>query len=913
MDELSPNSVYFKWSDYILITVMMLGSLAIGIYYGYFAKHQSVDQYLRGSRNMNLIPIVMSMCASIISGISFIAIPAEIFKFGITTFLTPIILQFSICFMSFYIYPVLYNLNLTSIYEYMELRFDKRVRLLTSFLYAMSMLCFLTISIYAPALIISRGTSINVHYLSVTITTICVFYTSVGGLKAVIWTDALQLLFMVGTIIGIIVMGFTDVGFAEVFSAAYKSGRLDIDFDPDPTKRDTFWTISLGFTLYWTQYLMTSQHCIQKAFCLSDVKKMQKAMTIFGVVYFLFIEFLTLFGLIVYAKFQHCDPVRSGEIHVHDQIAIHYILHVTENLPGIAGLFIVGNCSASISSLSAGLNSLSCTIYKDFVSSFLKANELEKRSSVIIKSIVISIGILLIALVVVVEKAGSIMSSLIGIGSLFAGPMMGLFLLGMFTVKAKAKGAFYGVVITLGILIWIFAGAQYYQQLGYIRFKQKELLIDGCEIITNTTEQIRLPEFLIAGTKLNVHYFTIFFSVICIFYTTIGGLKTVIWTDVLQMIFIIFTSIGFVYLGLQRSGGIQKVLNYSYQGGRSTIDFDLDPTKRDTFWTISFGASTYWIQYLLTNQAFMQKTFCSQNIKLMRIAMIMFSLGYFIMISLFIFFGLIIYEEFKDCDPFRSGKIKVLDQISMHYILHVTKEIPAIAGLFIVAIFSASFSSFSAYLNAVSCTIYKDFLFNLIREGASEKFRKPLVQLIVVLVGTVGTLLVLVIENARSLLATIIGIGALSGGPMLGVFILALFSTKANSRGALFGAVTSFVIVLWMFLGAKYYQQNGYITIKTKPLSVEGCDFFQNKTSPIEISQENQFTPLFIYRISHNYYTIIGTIITIVTGLVISYIPGGDMKIPRKEYLSPLVHWLLPKETNKYKEVALKNLSKSSE
>ncbi|XP_017776934.1 PREDICTED: sodium-coupled monocarboxylate transporter 2-like [Nicrophorus vespilloides] len=470
---------------------MMLGSLSIGIYYGYFAKHQSVDQYLRGSRNMKLIPIAMSMSASIISGISFIAIPADIYKFGATIFISPFIVQFSICFMSFYIYPVLYNLNLTSIYEYMEMRFDKRVRLLTSFLYAMGMLSFLTISIYAPALIISRGTSINIHYFSVTIATICIFYTTIGGLKAVIWTDALQLLFMVGTIIGIAVMGFTDVGFAEVFNAASKSGRLDIDFDPDPTKRDTFWTISLGYSFYWTQYLITNQHCIQKAFCLSDVKKIQKAMTIFGVVYFLFMESLILFGLIIYAKFQHCDPVKSGEIHVHDQIAIHYILYVTENIPGIAGFFIVGICSASFSSLSAGLNSLSCTIYKDFVSSFLTKDVLEKRSSVIIKSIVIFIGILLMALVVAVEKAGSIMSSLVGIGSLFAGPMMGLFILGMFTVKAKAKGAFYGVLITMGILIWIFVVAQYYQQLGYIRFKQKELLIDGCEIITNTTENIR--------------------------------------------------------------------------------------------------------------------------------------------------------------------------------------------------------------------------------------------------------------------------------------------------------------------------------------------------------------------------------------------------------------------------------------
>jgi sodium-coupled monocarboxylate transporter 8/12 len=224
------SKVSFSWYDYILFSVMLVFSALIGIYFGCFGSKQSTaNEYLMGGKTMKVIPIAISLVASHTSGITLLALPADIYRYGAGYWLGGFSMAI-LCVITVYVYlPVFYNLQIVSTYEYLERRFDNRTRLFASFLYAISVLLYLPIVVYIPALAFSAATGINVHFITPVVCGICIFYTTIGGLKAVVWTDTLQFTVTVGAIATVSVLGVKSAGgFMEVWNKALEGERLDI-------------------------------------------------------------------------------------------------------------------------------------------------------------------------------------------------------------------------------------------------------------------------------------------------------------------------------------------------------------------------------------------------------------------------------------------------------------------------------------------------------------------------------------------------------------------------------------------------------------------------------------------------------------------------------------------------------------
>jgi Na+/proline symporter len=155
------------------------------------------------------------------------SIPAEMYANGTQymIFIIPACLT-GLALLHIYL-PVFYELQLTSSFEYLEMRFDKSVRQTASLIYAISIIIFVPIIVYVPALAFSQVSGINLHIITFVTSLICVFYTTVGGLKAVVWTDTLQFLLMIGAISCVIFLGLDATGgFANVWNAADRGGRL---------------------------------------------------------------------------------------------------------------------------------------------------------------------------------------------------------------------------------------------------------------------------------------------------------------------------------------------------------------------------------------------------------------------------------------------------------------------------------------------------------------------------------------------------------------------------------------------------------------------------------------------------------------------------------------------------------------
>ncbi|CAH1999310.1 unnamed protein product [Acanthoscelides obtectus] len=476
------GNVFFSWYDYAFFGVMLCISMGIGIYVGCFGKKQTTAKdYLMGGNKMKVVPIVISLVASHCSGVTLLALPADIYRFGAAYWLG----SFSflvLTVVTIYVFlPVFHNLQLTSTYEYLGIRFDKRVRKCSSFLFAMTVFLHLPIVIYIPALAFSAASGINVHVITPIVCGVCIFYTTIGGLKALVWSDALQFSVTMGAMLTVFVLGLKSIGgISYVWQKGIEQGRLDIfDFDVDFTKRESFWAIMVGLTIHWIAHTSVNQGCTQKFLSVSSLKDSKKAVSLYCLGMILVKSLSVVSGLIMAAKYSECDPFLTSKIKKKDQLFPYYVLDVAGNIPGVSGAFIAGIFTASLSSLSANLNSLAGTIYEDFLKSFLTKRG-KNNAGVTLKILVVIIGVISTSLVYIVEKMGGLLSLSIGLGSMAHGPLLGMFTLGLLFPRANGKGAFYGAMAAMLSMMSVIVGNNYYVSRKLLVYPTKPVSTDKC-------------------------------------------------------------------------------------------------------------------------------------------------------------------------------------------------------------------------------------------------------------------------------------------------------------------------------------------------------------------------------------------------------------------------------------------------
>ncbi|KAG5893014.1 hypothetical protein JTB14_037207 [Gonioctena quinquepunctata] len=509
---------FFSWYDYGIFSTMLALSGAMGIYFGCCGKKQTTtDDYLYGGKQMKVFPIVVSLIASHSSGVSLLALPAEIYLFGAAYWLCGFSF-FLVALITNYIFlPVFYTLQLTSTYEYIELRYDKRSRKLASILFAVSVFFHLPIVIYVPALAFSSATGIDVHYITPVVCGICVFYTTIGGLKALVWTDTLQFNLTMLAISVIAFLGFrASGGIANVFATAAAGQRLDIwNFELDFFARDPFWTIFIGLTIHFVGHTSISQGCIQKFLAVATLKDSNKTVSFYCLGMTIVKTLCVISGFNIYARYAHCDPVATKQITSNDEIFPFYVLDVGGKVPGLAGLFIAGVFCASLSALSTNLNCLAGTIYEDFLKRIFEKKGYS-NASFSLKILVVIIGVISTLMVYFVEHFGSLLSLAIGLTSVAYGPSLGMFTMGVLFPRANRMGAFYGSITSLLCMSLLIIGNSYYKMMGLLGYPKKPLSVDGCEIPGNFSIKSQSHDvYVIPIFRISFYWFTLIGTIIC--------------------------------------------------------------------------------------------------------------------------------------------------------------------------------------------------------------------------------------------------------------------------------------------------------------------------------------------------------------------------------------------------------------
>ncbi|PZC85702.1 hypothetical protein B5X24_HaOG215972 [Helicoverpa armigera] len=472
---------HFAWFDYVLFIFMLTICGGIGVYFGFVKKQSSTQDYLMGGRNMKLLPVCFSLVASFISGISLLGIPTELYIYGTPYVFTLIGTLLMSIIISYTFLPILHELKLTSAYEYLELRYDKRLRVFGSVIFTVYLMAWLPIVVYVPALAFNQVTGVNIHITTSAVCIVCIFYTSLGGLKAVVWTDVIQTIVMIGAMIIVVIKGTIIAGgFQEVFRENWNTGRLEIPpVSLDLTVRHSIWSVSIGSTFYWIGNVAVNQSMMQRFLALRELKSSIRAVWgfLFGVVFIMLICGYS--GLLAFAKYHDCDPLDSKLALAKDQLLPLLVMDVLGDWPGMPGIFVAGVFSASLSSLSTGLNSMAAVVLEDFWKPFFK--ELTHRQTqILVRSVVVILGVICVGLVFVVEMLGSVLQLTMSLSSASMGPLAGVFLMGMFLPFIDSTSALSGGIIGLTSAWWIAAQSQLAQARGLLMSNEKQRFTHNC-------------------------------------------------------------------------------------------------------------------------------------------------------------------------------------------------------------------------------------------------------------------------------------------------------------------------------------------------------------------------------------------------------------------------------------------------
>ncbi|XP_054711519.1 putative sodium-dependent multivitamin transporter [Uloborus diversus] len=458
--------------DYIIIVFMLLVSVGIGIYFRFAGqKQRTIDEYLLAGKNMTIFPVAFSLMASYISGVVVLGLPAEIYRFG-TAFSFIIIGAVVGTFLASVIFlPVFFQIQAPTTYEYLERRFGKLARKLCSFAFVVQSVLFMAVVIYAPGLALNAVTNLSMWVSVVSITAVCTFYCALGGMKAVLWTDVFQVFLMFLCVIAVVIKGCIEVGgLKSVFKIADEGERLSVPgMKFDPVIRYTMINLFLYGMINSLSIYGTSQIQVQRLLTIQNLSRSRKAIYLNIPLMAVFAVLNCFIGVVLYAYYAKCNPMTSPEkpISSADQLLPYFIMSTLSSHPGVAGLCIAGIFSASLSTVSSAINSLSAVTTEDLIRPYFRSNAFSELKIAVFAKVVnlgtnrygtfsaVFYGLLGLSLTFVVAKFGNLIQIALTIVTFINAPICGVFFLGMMTRRTNEKGAVIGLICSIALALWI--------------------------------------------------------------------------------------------------------------------------------------------------------------------------------------------------------------------------------------------------------------------------------------------------------------------------------------------------------------------------------------------------------------------------------------------------------------------------
>lgn len=464
----------------------MIGVVLFGA--SFYFKSRSSSAYTTGGGTIPAWVLGMSIFATFVSSISFLALPGKAYQSDWNGYVFSLSIPFATYLAVRFFVPLYRSINSVSAYAYLETRFGPWARVYASSCYLLTQLARTGSILYLLALPMNALFGWDIA-LTIIFTGLAVMvYSMMGGLQAVVWTDAIQgILLIAGAILCIVTLMFSlPEGPGQLFQIAsannkFSLGSFDFDFSTS-----TFWVILIYGLFINMQNFGIDQNYVQR-YITAKTNKDAVFSTWLGALLYLPVSALFFFiGTALFAYYQAFSESLPQELQALEMADRVFPYFIVNGLPqGITGLLIAAIFAAGMSTVSTSLNSGATIILTDFYQRFFRSEASEKASMRVLYVASGTIGILGIAVALAMIQVKSALDAWWALSSIFSGGMLGLFLLGYFSRRATNTAAVIGVLAGVLVIFWISLSPVYFESGGLSNFKST--LHTNLAIVMGTT------------------------------------------------------------------------------------------------------------------------------------------------------------------------------------------------------------------------------------------------------------------------------------------------------------------------------------------------------------------------------------------------------------------------------------------
>lgn len=493
--------------DYLIIAVYLVGVAVFGIVAS--GRQQSTTDYFLGSRDMPWWAVCLSVVATETSTLTVIGIPAVAYGGSLTFLQITFGYLLGRIVVSIYFLPRYYSGKLATAYAFLGDRYGDNMQATASATFLLTRLLADGVRLFATAIplwVIADMAGLTVGYFEIilVIGVATAIYTFIGGIKAVVWMDVVQMiLYIVGAVLAIaFLLGDVPAGW---WAEAVDAGKTQL-LDWGPTESFGTWvtedyalvTAVLGGTIFSMASHGTDQLMVQRLLACRDTKDSQKAIIGSAIIVMLQFALFLAVGLLLWAHYGGVSAEALG-LQRGDEI---FPLYIIEGLPtGLSGLILAGIIAAAMSSLSSSMNALASSSMDDLYELFFGKPSSEARGLRISRLLTLFWGAVFIGFASLFQDSDNPVVELgLEIASFTYGGLLGAFLLGLLVSRTKQIDALIAFVITIVTMVVVIFGVWFSPTEGWMFV----FYPSDAYIAEHGLRSIGWPWYTVIGTALNL-------------------------------------------------------------------------------------------------------------------------------------------------------------------------------------------------------------------------------------------------------------------------------------------------------------------------------------------------------------------------------------------------------------------------
>lgn len=484
-----------SWIDIAVIIAYLAGTTLFGCSFFFRKGSGDARTFMAGGGKLPGWTIALSVFATYVSSISFLAIPAKAYL----TNWNALVLSFSIPFAAIaaakWFVPFYRRSGGVSAYSFFEERFGFWSRAYASGCFLVMQSVRSGMILFLLALLLKTILSLSVPAVILVVGVSTMVYSMMGGLQAVVWTDAIQAIILIGgALLCLLVLGCTlPDGFSAGFAGAFEAGKMSLgSFSVSGWSVETFWVTFIYGIFLNLQNFGIDQTYTQRYVAAKTEREAVRSM-MGGALLYVPVSFVFIFiGTLLWAWVKGSPGVVPADVLAKSDAVFPWFI-VNRLPPGVSGLLVAAIIAAAMSTVSSTLNSGATVLLEDYRKRFAKAELSPKVQLRFLRCATAGLAVFSMAVALAVMNVSSVLTTWWAAQSVLSGGMLGLFFLGAFARRTRAVHAAVATVFGILTVFWIVFGAK----------------------LTGTSQMLHVNLSIVAGTLVLVFYgvfFPLFFK-----------------------------------------------------------------------------------------------------------------------------------------------------------------------------------------------------------------------------------------------------------------------------------------------------------------------------------------------------------------------------------------------------------------